>query len=284
MDIKKVGVVGCGLMGRGIAEISARSGYQTVVSEVNQELLDNGLENIDRSLTVAAKRGKLSEEDKNSTLGRLKGTVSMDGFADCDLVIEAAIENMEAKKKILASLDAACPPHAILASNTSCLSVVEMAMATKRPSQVVGMHFFNPVPVMNLVEIVRSIVSSDDTVETAKAFGKSVGKTVILAKDTPGFIVNRLLMPFLLEAMRMLEAGVATKEDIDAGATLGLNHPMGPLTLLDYIGLDTTLYIANAMFDEYKDPLCAPPIMLKKMVAAGQLGRKSGKGFYDYGK
>jgi 3-hydroxybutyryl-CoA dehydrogenase len=284
MDINKLGVVGCGQMGRGIAEVSARSGYQTTVSDISQEFVDKGLENISRSLTVSAKRGKISEEDKDSALGRLQGTVKIEDFADCDLVIEAAIENMDEKKNIFAKLDEICPPQAILATNTSCLSVVEMASATNRASQVVGMHFFNPVPVMKLVEVVRTIVSSDETVADAKAFAESLDKTVILAQDTPGFVVNRLLMPYLLEAIRMYENGVATKEDIDQGMMLGANHPMGPLTLLDYIGLDTVLFIAEAMYKELGNPLIAPPVIIKKMVAAGHLGRKSGRGFYNYGK
>jgi 3-hydroxybutyryl-CoA dehydrogenase len=284
MDIKKLGVVGCGQMGRGIAEVSARSGYQTTVSDISQEFVDKGLENISRSLTVSAKRGKISEEDKDSALGRLQGTVQIEDFGDCDLVIEAAIENMNEKKNIFAKLDEICPSHAVLATNTSCLSVIEVASATNRASQVVGIHFFNPVPVMKLVEVVRTIVSSDETVADAKAFAESLDKTVILAQDTPGFVVNRLLMPYLLEAIRMYENGVATKEDIDQGMMLGANHPMGPLTLLDYIGLDTVLFIAEAMYKELGNPLIAPPVVIKKMVAAGHLGRKSGRGFYNYGK
>ena len=284
MDIKRLGVVGCGQMGRGIAEVSARSGYQTTVSDISQELVDKGLENIGRSLTVSAKRGKISEEDKDSALGRLQGTVKIEDFADCDLVIEAAIENMDEKRKIFAKLDEICPSHVVLATNTSCLSVIEVASATNRASQVVGIHFFNPVPVMKLVEVVRTIVSSDETVADAKAFAESLDKTVILAQDTPGFVVNRLLMPYLLEAIRMYENGVATKEDIDQGMMLGANHPMGPLTLLDYIGLDTVLFIAEAMYKELGNPLIAPPVIIKKMVAAGHLGRKSGRGFYNYGK
>ena len=284
MDIKKLGIVGCGQMGRGIAEVSVRSGYQTTVSDISQEFVDKGLENISRSLTVSAKRGKISEEDKDSALGRLQGTVKTEDFADCDLVIEAATENMGEKKKIFAALDEICSPQVILATNTSCLSVVEMASATNRASQVVGMHFFNPVPVMKLVEVVRTIVSSDETVADAKAFAESLDKTVILAQDTPGFVVNRLLMPYLLEAIRMYENGVATKEDIDQGMMLGANHPMGPLTLLDYIGLDTVLFIAEAMYKELGNPLIAPPVIIKKLVAAGHLGRKSGRGFYNYSK
>ena len=271
-------------MGRGIAEVCARSGYPTMVVDVTQQLVDNGFEYINRSLSVGVKRGKMSEEDKNAAIGCLKGTVNINDLADCDLVIEAAIENLDEKKKVFASLDKMCPPHVILASNTSCLSVLDMAIATGRPTQVLGMHFFNPVPMMKLVEIVRTIVTSDETIETAIAFGQSVDKTVVHAQDTPGFIVNRLLMPYLMNAIRMFEQGVATKEDIDQGMVLGCNHPMGPLTLLDLVGIDTAYYVSLAMYDEFKDPLCAPPTLLKKMVTAGHLGRKSGKGFYDYNK
>jgi len=282
MEIKIVGVIGCGQMGRGIAEVCARHGYQTTVTDVSQELLDSGIQLIDRSLTVAAKRGKMTEQDKDTTLSRLHHTLNIGDFGDCDLVIEAAVENLEEKKKVFAKLDEVCPSHTVLASNTSCLSVLDMAMSTKRPDHVIGMHFFNPVPVMKLVEIVKTIVSSDETVNTGRSFAETLEKTVILAQDSPGFIVNRLLMPYLLGAVRMLEAGVASKEDIDQGMVLGCNHPMGPLTLLDYIGLDTSYFIACAMYEEFKDPLYAPPILVKKMVAAGHLGRKSGKGFFDY--
>jgi 3-hydroxybutyryl-CoA dehydrogenase len=275
-------VVGCGLMGSGIAEVCARSGYAVVAAEVNQELLDKGMKALRTSLDMAVKRGKLAEQEREAVLGRLKGTIDMKDFKDCDLVIEAVIENLEEKKKVFAKLDKVCPQHAMLASNTSCLSVLDIAMATKRPSQVVGMHFFNPVPVMKLVEIVRTIISSEEAINTAKDFASSLGKKSILAKDTPGFIVNRLLTPFLTNAIQALESGVATKEDIDQGAALGLNHPMGPFTLMDFIGLDTLYYIACSMYDEFKDPSFAPPTLLKKMVTAGHLGRKSGKGFYDY--
>ena len=282
MGIKKVGVVGCGLMGSGIAEVCARSGYDVVVTEVNQEFLDNGMKRLNASLDRAVKRGKLEEQERKAISGRLQGTIKMDDFKDCDLVIEAVIENLEEKKRVFAELDKVCPQHAFLASNTSCLSILDIAMATKRPSQVIGMHFFNPVPVMKLVEIIRTIVSSDEAINTAKDFASSIDKKAIFAKDTPGFIVNLLLTPYLTNAIRALESGVATKEDIDQGAVLGLNHPMGPFTLMDFIGLDTLYYIACSMFDEFKDPSFAPPILLKKMVTAGHLGRKSGKGFYDY--
>jgi len=284
MEIKKVGVVGCGLMGSGITETCARSGYSVVVSEINQELLNKGMSAMKSSMETGVKKGKLTEPDKDTALGRIKGTTKMEDFRDCDLVIEAVIENLEEKKRVFATLDKICPQHAILTSNTSCLSILDMAMATKRPEKVIGMHFFNPVPVMRLVEIVKTILSSDETISAAKAFSESLGKAVIFAKDAPGFIVNRLLIPYLLDAIRMLEAGIATREDIDQGMGLGCNHPMGPLTLLDFVGLDTTYFIACAMYEEFKDPLFAPPSLLKKMVTAGKLGRKSGKGFYEYKK
>ena len=282
MEIKKVGVVGCGLMGRGIAEVSARSGYEVVVSEVNQELLDKGIAEIDRSLSRGVDRGKVSQEEKDATLGRIVGTVSMEDFKDCNIVIEVIVEKMDAKKDAFRTLDGICPQDTILASNTSCLSITEMAMATKRPDKVVGLHFFNPAPVMKVAELVTTIVSSEETVETVKAFGQSLGKTVVITQDQPGFIVNRLLVPFLFDAVRMYESGLATREDIDQGVLGGLNHPMGPLTLADLIGLDTLCLLGDAMYEELKDPKFSPPILLKKMVIAGQLGRKSGKGFYDY--
>jgi 3-hydroxybutyryl-CoA dehydrogenase len=212
----------------------------------------------------------------------VKGTTNVEDFADCDLIVEAVVENMDLKKKIFADLDRICPPHAVLATNTSCLSVTEIAMATKRPDQVIGMHFFNPVPVMKLLEVVTTIISSEETLKTVKAFGESLGKTVIVAKDTPAFIVNRLLTPLMLEAIRVLEAGLATREDIDNGMVLGCNHPMGPLTLADFVGLDTMYYITEAIYAESKDPKFAAPLLLKRMVTAGHLGRKTGKGFYDY--
>lgn len=282
MEIKKVGVVGCGLMGSGIAEVCAKAGYPTLVLEVNQELLDKGMSNITSSLQKAVKREKITEEDKEATLGRLQGTLNMGDFKDRDLVIEAAIENLEEKKRIFAGLDKVCPPHAFLASNTSCLSILDMAMTTNRPSQVLGLHFFSPVPVMQLVEIVKTLVTSDEAIDTGKAFCESIGKKTVLCQDTPGFIANRLSMVYLIYTIRFYEQGMATKEDIDRTMRLGLNHPMGPLELADFIGLDTVYYILCAMFEELKDPLFAPPTILKKMVTAGHLGRKTGKGFYDY--
>lgn len=284
MDIKTVGVVGCGLMGSGIAETCARRGYRTIVREVNDDLLAKGMKAIQSSMARAVEKGKATQEEVDAALARLTGTTDLAAMSECDLVIEAIIENMAEKKKVFAALDGICPPHAILASNTSSLCITEMASVTKRGGQVLGMHFFNPVPVMPLLELVRTILTSDETLETAKAFGASLGKTTIVAKDTPGFIVNLLLVPYLLDAVRALENGVATKEDIDAGMKLGCNHPMGPLTLLDFVGLDTAYYIANVMFEEFKDPRYAAPPLLKRMVLAGHLGRKSGKGFYDYSK
>ncbi len=282
MAIKKVGVVGCGAMGAGIIQVCAQSGYQVTASEINDELLNKGLASINNFLAKSVDKGRLSPQDRDATLARIKGTTNTRDFSDCDLVIEAAVENMELKKKIFAELDKICPKHAILATNTSCLSIIDMAMATSRADKVLGLHFFNPVPLMKLLEIVSTIATSDETLETAKGFGESTGKTIVIAQDVPGFIVNRLLTPFLLDAIRMLEAGVATREDIDTAVNLGLNHPMGPLTLSDLIGLDVVLFIVNATYEEFKDPRFAAPPLLKKMVTAGWLGRKTGKGFYEY--
>ena len=284
MEVKRVGVVGCGAMGAGITQVCAQSGYQVIVSEINDELLNKGLASISNFLTKSVEKGKLSQEDKDSTLARIKGTTDIKDFGDCDLAIEAAIENMELKKRIFAEMDKVCSKNAILATNTSCLSIIDMAMVTSRPDKVLGLHFFNPVPLMKLMEIVRTIATSDETLETGKEFGNSVGKTIVIAQDAPGFIVNRLMTPFLLDAIQMLEAGVATKEDIDTAVNLGLNHPMGPLTLSDLVGLDVVLFIVNAIYEESKDPRFAAPTLLKKMVAAGWLGRKTGKGFYEYNK
>jgi len=282
MEIKKVGVVGCGAMGSGIAQVCAQSGYQVVVSEINDEFLKKGLASIDRFMAAGVKRGKLSQEDKDSTLARIKGTVDMKDFGDCDLIIEAAIENLDLKKKIFAELGKICPKDTILASNTSCLSIIEMASATTRPEKVLGMHFFNPAPLMKLLELVKTIATSDETIEFGKEFGKSIGKATIVAKDMPGFLTSRLGIVQFLEAVRMLEAGIGTAEDIDTAMRLGYNFPMGPLELDDLVGVDTSLHIANAMYEVTKDPKFAPPTLLQKMVAAGWWGRKSGKGFYEY--
>jgi len=282
MKINRVGVVGCGTMGSGIAQVCAQAGYAVTVSEVSENLLKKGLAAINSFLSKAVEKQKITPQDRDATLTRIKGTTSFKDFGDCDLVIEAAIENLDPKKKIFTELDGICPKHAILASNTSGLPVIEMAMATSRPDRVLGLHFFNPAPVMKLLEVVRTIATSDETLETAKEFGKSIGKTVVVAKDTPGFIVNRLMLPELLNAVRMLEAGVATREDIDNAVVLGLNHPMGPMALADLVGLDVILSLANTLYNEFKDPQFAPPVLLVRMVSAGWLGRKKGKGFYEY--
>jgi 3-hydroxybutyryl-CoA dehydrogenase len=282
VEIKKVGVVGCGLMGSGITEVCARSGYEVVVREVNSELLQRGLGRIEKSLSKGVSRGKLSQEEADRAMARIQGTLALADFGDCDLVVEAAIENMDLKKEIFAELDEILSPHAVLASNTSSLCITEMASVTDRGDKVLGIHFFNPVPVMPLIEFVRTILTSDETMEIAHDFGASLGKTMVTAKDTPGFIVNRLLIPYILDAVQLYENGLASKEDIDNAIRLGLNHPMGPLTLLDFVGLDTCLFIADAMYEEYKDSKYAAPPLLRRMVLAGHLGRKSGKGFYDY--
>jgi 3-hydroxybutyryl-CoA dehydrogenase len=282
MAFKKIGVVGCGLMGRGIAEVSAKSGYDVVVSEINKELLDKGMAAVNQSLSKAVEKGKMTEADKVKTLGKIKGTVDMKDFKDCDLVVEAAIENLELKKKIFVELDKICAPETLLSTNTSCLSVMDVAAVTKRTDKVLGCHFFNPVPVMKLLELVKTITTSKTTLDAAVEWGKSLGKTIIVAPDRPGFIVNRSFMPYMIEAFEMYEQGVATREDIDTGVQLGLNHPMGPLTLADMVGLDTLLFVTDAIYAETKNPKFVAPVLLRKMVTAGHLGRKTGKGFYDY--
>ncbi len=280
--VSRVGIVGCGLMGAGIAEVCAKAGYTVIVREVSRELLEGGLARINGSLDKAVARGKLSAADRDAARARIIGATDFSAFADCDLVVEAVAENLELKRRVFAELDAVTPPHAILASNTSSLAITDMAAATKRPAQVLGLHFMQPVPVMPLLEMVRTFLTSEETFQTAKAFGESLGKTIVVSKDSPGFIVNLLLIPYLLHAIDALEKGVATKADFDTAIKLGLNHPMGPFTLLDYIGLDTTLFIADAVFSETKDIRFAAPPLLRRMVSAGYLGRKSGRGFYDY--
>jgi 3-hydroxybutyryl-CoA dehydrogenase len=280
--IEKVGVLGCGLMGSGIAEVCAKSGLSTVVREINDEFLAQGMTRIERSLGKAVDRGKLDEAVRDSTLANLSGTTNLGELNDCDLIIEAVIENLEEKCKIFSSLDTSAKETAIFASNTSSLTITEIAMSTTRTDRFIGLHFFNPVPVMKLVEVVRTLMTSDETVDTARSFVESIGKQPITCQDNSGFIVNRLLVPFLQDAIRALEEGVGSVEDIDKGMQLGCGHPMGPLTLLDFVGLDTTYYIANIMFEEYREQRFAPPPLLKKMVLAGRLGRKSGHGFYDY--
>jgi 3-hydroxybutyryl-CoA dehydrogenase len=282
MDVKKVGVVGCGLMGRGIVEISAKAGFDVVVSEVSKDFLDKGLAAIKSSLSKAVEKGKSTEAEMKAAMDHIKGTTNMEDHKDRDLVIEAVVENMDLKKKIFSDLDKICQPSTIIATNTSCLSIIEMASVTKRQDKVLGMHFFNPVPVMKLLELVKTISTSDATLNVAKAFGEATGKSCIIAPDIPGFIVNRILFPFLLEAIKLYEAGLATKEDIDKGIMLGLNHPMGPLTLLDFVGIETAYFVTEAMFDVMKETRFAAPVLMRQMVKAGMYGRKTGKGFYDY--
>jgi 3-hydroxybutyryl-CoA dehydrogenase len=282
MEIKKVGVVGCGIMGSGITQTCAQAGYQVVVADVSRGALDKGLASIDSILSRRVERGKLSRQDKDSIMARIKGSTSISDLSDCDLVIEAANEDLELKKNVFAQLDQICLQHAILGSNTSCLSVTDMAMATKRPEKVLGIHFHNPAPVMRLLELVKTVITSEETIKIAKEFGESLEKTVVVAPDIGGFIVTRLFTPFLLGAVRMLEEGIGSRDEIDVACKLALNHPMGPLEVIDFIGLDTELAIDEVLYEETKDTKYAPPNLLRKMAAAGWLGRKTGKGFYEY--
>jgi 3-hydroxybutyryl-CoA dehydrogenase len=284
MEIKKVGVCGCGLMGSGITEISSKAGMDVYVYEVNDDFLAKGMGRINKSLSRAVEKGKLDEAGKQAILARIHGTTNINDLKDCDLICEAIIENLGDKIKLYQQLDGIVKKDAIFTSNTSSLSITEMGAATKRAGQFCGLHFFNPVPVMKLVEVVKTVATSDATFASAKAFGEKVGKVVVSCNDSPGFVVNRLLVPYLLDAIRALEAGVATKEDIDAGMKLGCGYPMGPLELTDFVGLDTTYYIAEILFDEFKDHHYAAPPLLKAMVKAGYHGRKTGRGFYDYTK
>jgi 3-hydroxybutyryl-CoA dehydrogenase len=279
---RKVGVVGCGLMGGGIAQTCAQAGYETIVREVNQELLDKGLARIHSAWDSLVSKGKMSQGQADENRARLRGTVNLEDFADCDLVIESVIEQMEEKLRLFPTLDRILRPEALILSNTSSLNITQMGAVTKRPDKVCGLHFFNPVPAMKLVEIVKTILTSEETIDTVSQFAVSLGKTAVIAKDTAGFIVNFLLIPYLLAAVRMLENGMATRDDIDTAMKLGCGYPMGPLTLLDYIGLDTVVWAAEAIYNEYKEPLYAPPPLLRRMVNAGMLGRKSGRGFYQY--
>ena len=282
MKVKRVGVLGAGLMGSGIAEVCARNGYETVVREVSDALAAKGVGRIESSLAKAVDRGKLVSTDRDAARARLSATTKVDDLAACDLVVEAVVENLETKKELFAELDRICGDSAIFCSNTSSLTITELSAATRRPDRFAGLHFFNPVPVMKLVEVVRTIATSDETIATLVDFAKSLGKEPVLAKDNSGFIVNRLLVPYLLDAVRALEEGVGTREDIDKGMELGCGHPMGPLKLLDFVGLDTTYAIAEIMFTEYREKRFAPPPLLKRMVLAGRYGRKSGRGFYAY--
>jgi 3-hydroxybutyryl-CoA dehydrogenase len=282
MAIQTVGVVGCGLMGSGIAQVCAQSGCDVVVREVSQELMDKGLSGIEKNLQRLVEKGSLSEADRAAVRARLRGTTNLEELKHCDLIVEAIIEQLPAKKELFAALDKLCPKATIFASNTSSISITEIATATARPERFVGLHFFNPVPVMKLVEVIRTIATDPVVFEEMVAFGVRLGKTPVRTSDRTGFIVNRLLVPYLLDAIRALEEGVGSIEDIDNSMKLGCGHPMGPLTLLDFVGLDTTYYIANVMFDEFKEKRFAPPPLLKRMVLAGWNGRKAGRGFYDY--
>ncbi|MEK7446450.1 MAG: 3-hydroxybutyryl-CoA dehydrogenase [candidate division NC10 bacterium] len=282
MAIKNVGVIGCGLMGSGIAQVSAQAGFPTTVVEANQELLDKGLGSIRKNLDALVAKARMDEAGKKEILGRLRGATSFDALKECDLVIEAITENQPLKNETFARLDAICPPHALLASNTSSCNVTALAAATRRPGQVLGLHFFNPVPLMKLVEVVQSLLTGDKSVLAAYEWVQAIGKVPVKTKDSTAFIVNRLLVPYLLDAIRVYEGGLATLEDIDQAMKLGCGYPMGPFTLLDLVGLDTTMFVAEVMFEEFREPRYAPPPLLKRMVMAGRLGRKSGKGFYDY--
>jgi 3-hydroxybutyryl-CoA dehydrogenase len=270
-------------MGSGIAQVAAQAGFRTTVVEANQELLGRGLGTLRTTLEGLVARGKLEARAKDDTLGRLAGTVRLEDVKDCDLVIEAITENQPLKNETFATLDRLCPPHAILASNTSSCNVTAMAAATRRPARVLGLHFFNPVPLMKLVEVVRTILTDETTVKAATEWVRAIGKVPVQTKDSTAFIVNRLLVPYLLDAVRLYEGGLASLEDIDQAMKLGCGYPMGPFTLLDLVGLDTSLYVAEVMFEEYREPRYAPPPLLKRMVLAGHLGRKTGRGFYTYG-
>jgi 3-hydroxybutyryl-CoA dehydrogenase len=282
MAIQKVGVVGCGLMGSGIAQVSAQSGFPTVVREVSTELVEKGLKGIEKNLARLVEKGTITETAKAEIRGRLKGVTSLDEFRDCDVIVEAIVEQLPAKRELFSALDKICPAHTIFSSNTSSITITEIASATKRPQRFVGLHFFNPVPVMKLVEVVKTIATDHDVYEEMVVFGAKLGKTPVRASDGGGFIVNRLLVPYLLDAIRALEEGVGSVVDIDNSMKLGCGYPMGPFTLLDFVGLDTTYYISQIMFDEFKEKRFAAPSLLKRMVLAGWHGKKTGRGFYDY--
>ncbi len=284
MEIKKVGVLGCGLMGSGIAQVAASAGFETVVREVSDELIQKGFVGIEKSLSRFADKGSITAEQQKAIRDRLSGTTSFADLADCDIIIEAIIENLDEKRKTYAELDRICKPETIFASNTSSISITAMMTATsaERQQRFIGLHFFNPVPLMKLVEVVRTILTDDAVYEQGIEFGKSLGKVPVRAGDRSGFIVNRLLVPYMLDAIRALEEGVGSIVDIDTSMKLGLGYPMGPFTLGDFVGLDTTYYIAEIMFDEFREKRFAPPPLLKRMVLAGLYGRKSGRGFYDY--
>lgn len=282
MSITTVGVVGAGIMGSGIAEVCARRGLITKVTESDARALDQGRARVERSVERAVHTGKIDQAGADAVRRNLAFTLDLDDFADCDIVIEAIVERLDDKLEVFGHLDRIVPEQAVLATNTSSLPIIEIARATRRPDRVVGTHFFNPAPVMKLLELVRSIATSDDTLATARAFGEQLGKRIIVAQDRGGFIVNLLLIPFLTHAVRLYESGFATRDDIDEGLRLGCGHPMGPLELLDYIGLDTALFVCDSLYAEYANRDYAPPPLLRRMVAAGYLGRKSGRGFYEY--
>jgi 3-hydroxybutyryl-CoA dehydrogenase len=282
MALRRIGVVGFGLMGHGIAQVSAQAGYQVIVRETEQRFLDAGIKRVDGSLERLVKSGRVSDVDAKAARSRIDTTTDAAALRDCDLVVEAVTEDLRVKKALYRELDAVCPPATIFASNTSSMSIAELAAATTRADRFAGLHFFNPVQVMKLVEIVRAVATSDATIATLREFTATIGKTGVVCKDTPGFIVNRLLIPYLNAAIRALEEGVASPEEIDEAIRLGLGYPMGPFTLLDYVGLDTQYHASNVLYDEFKTPDQAPPPLLKRMVLAGRYGRKSGRGFYEY--
>ena len=284
MGIKKVGVVGCGFMGSGIVQVCARSGYDVVALDINERILSKGMATIEYYLGRDVEKGRLSQKDKDSTRGRIKGSTTAEDLNDRDLVIEAIPEDMELKKRVFVELDKICPRYTILCSNTSCLSVTELAQATSRPDRVVGTHFLSPVPPSKLLEIVKTDSTSEETLETVRKFGRSLGKEILVAKDTPGFIFNYLLLALTGAAVKLLEDGVASAEDIDKSMTLGLGHPIGPLALADFNGLDVGYMVSCAMYERSKDPYLAPSIIMKKLVDSGHLGRKTGEGFYRYKK
>jgi 3-hydroxybutyryl-CoA dehydrogenase len=282
MKIERIGVVGCGLMGSGIAQVAAGAEFTTVVREVNEERLSLGMVSIERFLAAGVERGKLTPEGKREILSRIEPTTRLEDLSKSDVVIEAIVEDLAQKKELFGSLDGILRDDAIRCSNTSSLCVTEIAAATKRPDRFVGLHFFSPVPLMKVVEVIPGLTTDPQVTDSVKALVRRLGKTPVMAPDRPGFIVNRLLVPYLLDAVRALEEGVGSKEDIDAGMKLGCGYPMGPFELLDFVGLDTSYYIANIMFEEFREPRFAPPPLLRRMVLAGRLGRKSGRGFYDY--
>ena len=282
MALQTIGVAGCGLMGSGIAQVSAQAGYRTIVREIDDQTAQAGRNRIDKFLSAGVKRGKVTPEQREITLGNLVATSKVEDLAGCDLVIEAIVEQIDVKRDLFDALESLVGPDTIFASNTSSLCITELASATRRPDRFVGIHFFSPVPVMKLVEVIRGIETSDATYEAAMAFGRSVGKEPVTAPDRPGFIANRLLIPYLLDAIRAHESGAGSIEDIDKTMALGCGYPMGPFTLLDFVGLDTTYYIAGIMYSEFREERFAPPPLLKRMVLAGRLGRKAGRGFYTY--